>query len=42
MKAFGSVRTYGKCRVLRAGFGRKIVVAIRVKNRKADRQREIL
>jgi hypothetical protein len=38
MKAFGSVRTYSKCRVVRAGFGKKILVAITVKNRKRDRQ----
>jgi hypothetical protein len=39
MKAFGSVRTYHKCRVTRAGFGKKIRVAIFVKNRKAGRSR---
>lgn len=42
MKAYGSIRTYGKCSVLRAGNGRKIIVAIRVKNRKANRQKEVL
>jgi hypothetical protein len=39
MKAFGSVRTYHKCRVTCAGFGKKIRVAIFVKNRKAGRSR---
>ena len=38
MKPFGSVRTYHKCRVLRAGFGRKIAVQVFVKNRKAGRR----
>lgn len=39
MKAFGSTRTYAKCRVTRAGFGKKIRVSIAVKNRKAYRQK---
>jgi hypothetical protein len=38
MKPFGSVRTYSKCRVTRAGFGKKIRVAIFVKSRKASRK----
>lgn len=38
MKAFGSVRAYHKCRVTRAGFGKKIRVAIFVKSRKAGRR----
>ena len=37
MKPFGSKRTYAKCRVVQAGFGRKIKVRITVKSRKADR-----
>jgi hypothetical protein len=41
MKAFGSVRTYHKCRVTRAGDGKKIRVAIFVKNRKAERVKDI-
>jgi hypothetical protein len=38
MKAFGSARTYSKCRVTRAGFGKKIRVALFVKSRKAGRK----
>lgn len=41
MKAFGSRRTYAKCRVIRAGFGRKIAVRLCVKNRKTDRQSRV-
>jgi hypothetical protein len=37
MKAFGFDRTYAKCRVVRAGFGKKIKVKIFVKTKKRDR-----
>ena len=40
MKAFGSTRTYDKCRVFRAGFGKKIAVRVFVKNRKLGRRQE--
>ena len=40
MKAFGSVRTYHKCRTTRAGSGKKIHVVIFVKNHKAGRKVE--
>jgi hypothetical protein len=38
MKAYGFTRTYANCRVLRAGHGRKVSIAIWVKNRKAGRR----
>lgn len=41
MRAFGSRRTTGKCRVYRAGWGKKILFTVRVKNRKADRQAKV-
>ena len=41
MKAYGAKRTYAKCRVIRAGFGRKIIVRLYVKNHKADRQKPV-
>lgn len=37
MKAFGFKRTMAKCRVYRAGNGKKIAFFIHVKNRKAGR-----
>lgn len=41
MRAHGARRTYAKCRVIRAGFGKKIVVLLHVKNHKADRQQPV-
>ncbi len=38
MKAFGGDRTYGKCRVTRAGWGKKILVRLFVKSKKAGRR----
>ena len=38
MKAFGSKRTYAKCRVTRAGLGKKILVRLTVKTRKSGRR----
>jgi hypothetical protein len=41
MKPFGFDRSYGKCRVLRAGNGKKIRVAVFVKKRdRKDARRE--
>lgn len=37
MKAFGLKRTYGDCRVIRAGWGRKIKVKLFVKSHKFGR-----
>ena len=41
MRAFGSVRTYERCRVIRAGSGRKVTVKVYVKNRRRNRQANI-
>jgi len=40
MKAFGFTRTHARCRVYRAGFGKKIAFSIHVKNHKRGRRTE--